>query len=112
MGWSLGWDSNWTRDIGYGVPAWCDHPGCNEKIDRGLSYVCGDAPYGGEDGCGLYFCGAHHGQLCERCNNGEEPFDPKPEHPEWIRHKLKSKSWAQWRNENPAQVRALLEQNL
>src|SRR4051812_7048849 len=26
MGWSIGYDSNWQRDIGYGVPAFCDHP--------------------------------------------------------------------------------------
>ena len=55
MGWSLGYDSNWNRDIGYGVPAYCDHPYCNEEIDRGLSYVCGDALYGGDRGCGLFF---------------------------------------------------------
>ncbi len=59
MGWSLGWDSNWKRDIGYGVPAFCDYPTCKAKIDRGLSYVCGGEPYGGEHGCGLYFCGKH-----------------------------------------------------
>ncbi|HEV7521417.1 MAG TPA: hypothetical protein VGP89_09990, partial [Candidatus Angelobacter sp.] len=61
MGWSLGFDSNWQRDIGYGVPAYCDHPKCNKKIDRGLSYVCGGEPYGGELGCGLYFCSEHLG---------------------------------------------------
>lgn len=41
MGWSIGFDSNWNRDIGYGVPAFCDHPGCTAEIDRGLAYVCG-----------------------------------------------------------------------
>ena len=35
MGWSLGYDGRWKRDIGYGVPAVCDFPGCNEEIDRG-----------------------------------------------------------------------------
>ena len=50
MGWSIGYDSNWDRDIGYGVPAYCDHPDCNEEIDRGLSYVCGGEPYGGDRG--------------------------------------------------------------
>lgn len=54
MGWSIGYDSKWKRDIGYGVPAWCDHPGCIEEIYRGLSHVCGGEPYGGERGCGLY----------------------------------------------------------
>ena len=71
MGWSVGYDSKWERDIGYGVPAICDHPGCNKEIDRGLGYVCGGEPYGGEHGCGLFFCGEHllmtkKGQLCGR----------------------------------------------
>ena len=47
MGWSLGYDRNWKRDVGYGVPAICDDPECTEEIDRGLSYVCGGEPYGG-----------------------------------------------------------------
>jgi hypothetical protein len=64
MSWSIGVDRNWNRDIGYGVPAVCDHPDCNEKIDRGLSFVCGGEAYGGEHGCGLFLCGAHllHGE--------------------------------------------------
>lgn len=32
MGWSIGWDSTWQRDIGYGVPALCDHPNCSAVI--------------------------------------------------------------------------------
>ena len=60
MGWSIGFDQKWNRDIGYGVPCVCDHPGCDKEIDRGLSYVCcGDQPEGGEHGCGLYFCPDH-----------------------------------------------------
>lgn len=59
MGWEIGYDDRWKRDIGYGVPAVCDHPGCNTEIDRGLSYVCGGEPYGGEMGCGLFFCYEH-----------------------------------------------------
>lgn len=116
MGWAVGYDDNWHRDIGYGVPAVCDHPGCNEKIDRGLAYVCcGEQPYGGEDGCGLYFCGKHlaHYQetagrwgkaKCERCAKDETPFNPKPDVKQWMRHKLKHKSWKTWRDENPAAV--------
>ena len=47
MGWSLGFDDKWNRDIGYGVPAYCDHPKCSVEIDRGLAYVCCDQePYG------------------------------------------------------------------
>jgi hypothetical protein len=42
MGWSLGYDTTWNRDIGYGVPAYCDHPDCHKKIHRGIAYVCGE----------------------------------------------------------------------
>jgi hypothetical protein len=111
MGWSLGFDSTWDRDIGYGVPACCDFPGCGEKIDRGLSHVCGGEPYGGDRGCGLYFCGKHlHStarlpQLCARCYPKTlKPFDPTPDHPEWINFKLTDRSWVQWRKENPEKV--------
>lgn len=125
MGWSIGFDTNWNRDIGYGVPAYCDHPGCMAEIDRGLSYVCGGQPYGGEHGCGLYFCEKHMGlhvgggrqnlpsQVCERCgarlfgHRKTDPFIPTPDHPEWIQHKLTDPSWAAWRAENPAAVEAL-----
>lgn len=96
MGWSIGFDSHWNRDIGYGVPAYCDHPQCEAVIDRGLSYVCGGEPYGGEKGCGLYFCSAHGGGYrCQRCVNYKQPYKhPKPDHPDWIRHKLTDESWA------------------
>ena len=114
MGWSLGYDDRWNRDIGYGVPSYCDFPGCDERIDRGLSHVCGGEPYGGDRGCGLYFCGKHlHSslrlpQLCDRCRPRiRKPFIPKPDHPEWIRFKLMDKSWAQWRKENPEEVKRL-----
>ena len=124
MGWSLGWDSDWNRDIGYGVPAYCDHPDCNEEIDRGLSYVCGGEPYGQPRGCGLYFCGKHlkyYGarvdgriktvQLCERCGpRRRNPFPPKPDHPRWIRHKLTDPSWKKWRKENPGEVIRMKDQ--
>lgn len=112
MGWSIGYDENWQRDIGYGVPAFCDHPDCNEEIDRGLAFVCGLQPYGGDNGCGLFFCEEHHlDGLCERCEAGGEFFDAKPDHPEWMRWKLTDASWHQWRTENPATV-ALLRTTL
>ena len=117
MGWSIGYDSIWNRDIGYGVPAYCDHPDCNEEINRGLGYVCGTHPYGGEHGCGLFFCGAHmhfseEAQLCEKClalfendpNAETNTFIPKPEHPTWLAWKLSDESWEDWRKENPAEV--------
>lgn len=117
MGWSIGFDENWKRDIGYGVPATCDHPGCSAKIDRGLAHVCGGEPYGGDSGCGLYFCGNHLSALssqCERCESDSRarvhfkgPFEPKPDHPDWIRWKLTDLSWRQWREENPEEVEAM-----
>ncbi len=105
MGWSIGYDDNWKRDIGYGVPAYCDHPKCNKEIDRGLSYVCGGGPYGesidgeGRNGCGLYFCEEHGGgQLCPRCTAYKPAYKHiKPEHPKWLQHKMTDSSWAQWR---------------
>jgi hypothetical protein len=105
MSWSIGYDENWKRDIGWGVPCECDHPECNEEIDRGLSYVCGGKPYGGEPGCGLYFCGKHlsgEHSLCERCDREEEAFDPKPDVQEWTHHKMTDPSWAKWRSEQQA----------
>jgi len=111
MGWSIGYDPSWNRDIGYGVPAYCDHPKCSAEIDRGLAYVCGGEPYGGERGCGLYFCGRHltvSPQLCPRCAiSRPTPYArPKPEHPRWIQHKLEDPSWARWRADNPKWVAA------
>jgi len=120
MGWSIGFDSKWQRDIGYGVPAQCDHPDCATEIHRGLHFVCGGQPYGGEHGCGLFFCDDHmlytipvnleadlH-QVCSRCFDDEEPFPPKPDSFAWLRHKLLDESWQQWRDQNPEQVRAAL----
>jgi len=118
MGWSLGYDHKWKRDVGYGVPAFCDHPKCKRTIDRGLGYVCGGDPLGGEYGCGLYFCETHlsyalvtneygpeetlYVPLCQRCQNPivTPPFTPKPEHPSWLYHKATHPSWEHWRNEN------------
>lgn len=118
MGWSIGFDGRWQRDIGYGVIAYCDHPGCGKEIDRGLAYVCGgQEPYGGDCGCGLYFCAEHQyyhsfrngdkGFYCKRCCTHNPPYKPSPEHPKWIKWKLEDKSWEEWRNENPEEVKKL-----
>jgi len=105
VSWSIGWDTQWKRDIGYGVPAYCDFPRCDAEIDRGLSYVCGHEPYGGEVGCGLYFCDKHRNYLrkgktvCSRCGNYRPAFNLKPEHPRWLQFKATDPSWAEWRAE-------------
>jgi hypothetical protein len=111
MGWAV-YESpsgHRLRWAGYGVPAYCDHPECNEKIDRGLAYICGMVNTAGADrGCRLHFCSKHllmspkYGQLCERCYpRQKKPFDPKPDHPEWVQHVLTDESWKQWREDNP-----------
>jgi hypothetical protein len=110
MGWSIGYDSRWRRDIGYGVPAECDHPKCREEIDRGLSCVCGGDPYGGEHGCGLYFCGKHLSYhdfrggvckpVCPACDSYRKPYKPKPDVKEWTDHKATDPSWEEWRRKN------------
>ncbi|MEL6758187.1 MAG: hypothetical protein AAFP81_17280, partial [Pseudomonadota bacterium] len=100
----------------------CDHDGCGADIDRGLAYVCGGEPYGGDHGCGLYFCGKHlflvaildEGEeetddtevkwLCARCRDKLEPFEPTPDTKAWIRHKLTHPSWGRWRASNPQWV--------
>ena len=118
MGWSIGYDHNWKRDVGYGVPAVCDHPQCNAAIDRGLAYVCGgEQPYGGDHGCGLYFCsghlllhhfrGARLGFYCKRCISWKPPYNPKPDVREWLEHKLTDGSWKEWRDQNPEEIAEL-----
>lgn len=117
MGWAVGFDSNWGRDIGYGVPAICDRPACGEAIDRGLSFVCGSDARGGEHGCGLYFCEAHltgsrkngerYARVCGRCDKGRAPYDPTPDTREWIEWKLTDESWGPWRDEHPDEVSAM-----
>lgn len=104
MGWSLGWDSVWQRDIGYGVIAFCDHPKCNKVIDRGLAHLCEvtDHKRVSEKGCGLFFCEEHGGGwLCPRCTQSKSPYKKiKPDHPDWIKHKMTDPSWHVWRVEN------------
>lgn len=62
MGWAYGRDGSrpfGDQEVGYGVPATCEHPGCNEEIDRGLAYACGEQPYEGENYCNKFFCYSH-----------------------------------------------------
>src|SRR5579864_2569560 len=113
MSWAVGFDDHWQRDIGYGVPAICDYPSCNEKIDRGFSYVCcGEEPYGGDEGCGLYFCTKHHngiGGKCIRCEWHQNPFKSKPDIKEGMDWKLADDSWREWRKSlTTAEIRHFL----
>lgn len=59
MGWAdCGTDSQ-GRPIGYGHEATCDHPLCDEVIDRGLAYACGGTHGDTEYSCEGYFCEKH-----------------------------------------------------
>jgi hypothetical protein len=117
MGWALGYDFNWQRDVGYGVPAVCDHPDCEEVINRGLGYVCcKEQVYGGDEGCGLFFCIKHRDiqGKCERCQDGKPPFQPKLDSIPWVKWKLTNDTWGQWRKANPdlvAELEARLERD-
>lgn len=53
---------------GYMVLATCDKFGCENEIDRGLGYLCGESPgeFSGDGGCGRYFCGDHLGSIGPR----------------------------------------------
>jgi len=106
--WAIGYDEHWNRDIGFGVSAACDHPNCANTINRGVEHVCGGEPYGGDSGCGLYFCDDHLENkapnaneeavpLCARCSSGKEPFEPTPDVEEWVNYKQTSSYWAGWR---------------
>jgi len=78
MGWGNCGEDSKGRPIGYCHIGICDHPGCNEKIDRGLAYACGGM-HGDQEGCEGYFCYEHlilvdaekyeltQGQLCPKC---------------------------------------------
>jgi hypothetical protein len=113
MSWAVGFDEHWRRDIGYGVPAHCDHPHCGAEINRGLAYVCGGEPYGGDRGCDLYFCEKHlfigTTQLCERCvgPRRKKPFTPTPDVLKWVHHKMTDPSLELWRQENGLTKEAL-----
>lgn len=71
MGWADCGDDSKGRPIGYGYPATCDESGCTEKIDRGLSYVCGTMHGEGEIGCEKYFCQEHRGNYVTHPADGQ-----------------------------------------
>jgi len=122
-------DCGVERWAGYGVPAICDWPDCDEKIDRGLGHKCeehgayrlmldgeeisydrfDDEPDAEEDwteaeGCGLYFCEDHLYRHSEH-----EGIEPKPDTAEWVQWMLTDESWAQWREENTERVEKMRE---
>lgn len=126
MSWAVAFDARWQRYVGYGVPAICDFPECGAPIDRGLAYVCGGDPFGGQHGCGLYLCGDHRSlgrvpadmfdplvagddteddgqwaELCGRCHAGGQPFEHTPDVREWLDHIMTHETWSDWRLDCP-----------
>jgi hypothetical protein len=90
VGWANCGEDSKGRPIGYAHPATCDHPGCNAKIDRGLSYACGGMHGEGgvkqdDYGCEGYFCPEHllitdcPDQLCVSCAAEYEKDHPEVE---------------------------------
>jgi hypothetical protein len=69
MGWAFVGTDYYGREAGYGIQATCDKRGCNEVIDRGLGYICGDmhhGPFDMEPGCGRFYCEDHRGWVGDR----------------------------------------------
>lgn len=91
MGYSVYWHNG--RWQGYGVPAYCDYPGCNKEIDRGMGY----SHKKGMNPDDPFLCSTH------KYKDLPDDFeiDYNKEHPEWINHLLKDDSWNLWRIENP-----------
>lgn len=59
MGYANCGEDSQGRPIGYAHEAICDHPGCDTKINRGMSYACG-GDHGEDDySCEKYFCPKH-----------------------------------------------------
>jgi hypothetical protein len=114
MSWAVGEDEELGRDIGYGIPSFCEHPDCNEVIDRGMGCACG-GEHGNHRGCNRYFCERHlyyawggegvdatvdllAGQLCAMCvNDGPGRFPTKPDMLAWTYFKMTDPSWHRWR---------------
>lgn len=75
MSWGdCGKDSRGRR-IGYLYKGTCDHPDCNEKIDRGLAYACGGIHGAGGRSCEGYFCYKHlmaSSKLCLPCHKSRD----------------------------------------
>lgn len=91
MSWAYCGTNRHGQEIGYGVSAQCDEPGCDSEIDRGLAYLCGAMHDDGES-CNRYFCsqhlvgGAYPSQLCFWCarewdeNSEDEDESNVPSH--------------------------------
>lgn len=123
------------RDAGYGVPAYCDHPGCFEIIDRGMGYACCGDPLHTAS-CGGFYCKEHRYQLVyqddlqemsdedlkrlgidsreERAHDEDDgiircihqPIELKTTK-EWADYIAQDESWQTWRNKFPEDFKKL-----
>jgi len=96
MGYQIYWSN--CRWQGYGVPAYCDHKNCNNKIDRGMGYQHQDDNDGATPN--VIVCDDHRNASIRQTS-----IDYKREHPEWLSHILNDESWEQWRDENKEVVK-------
>ena len=74
MGWGRGIDAQ-GREVGYLVPDICHADGCNEPIDRGLAYRCGEVGNvrDPDHGWGGFFCPDHMGfEFCLDCTADDD----------------------------------------
>lgn len=59
MGWAdCGTNPDTGDEMGYAHEGVCSEPGCETKIDHGLSYLCGEMHMDSET-CSRYFCSEH-----------------------------------------------------
>jgi hypothetical protein len=84
MGWADCGNDSTGRQIGYAFPATCDEPGCDNEIDRGLAYACGDMHGEGVHYCERYFCYEHlvycdaaNTWVCRECAEANRAPDPE-----------------------------------
>ncbi len=94
MGYQVYWENG--RWQGYGVPAYCDHVGCFEEIDRGIAYQHPDTEFVNPS---IFTCEKHR-----YCSLEEFDINLLKEHPDWLNHILTDESWAEWRNLHPEAV--------
>lgn len=120
MGYSIGqskFEGNY-RFIGYSVEAYCDQDGCNNVINRGMDYQCGDC-----QGYFCYDCLSTHGKVeIELDEEWKHEFGEassgcthngvwKDHHPDFLRHLLTDESWANWRIRNQhSELKDMLKQ--
>jgi len=105
MGYAVYWANG--RWQGYGVPAYCDYPGCKEEIIRGIGHSIDYVEIGSgmgyahdeeENYPNVFCCSEHQDQELNS-------FMPeKKEHPKWLNHILTDDSWKQWREKEPEMV--------